>query len=520
MRAETEPCEAPGRTSGKSLDRERARSGGTNRWSSCSKVSGNAARVLREIVAYPPDDPKSVARNCQPEVAFARRNAGELSQDGANPMTAVAPDPVRTRDEFLTGLRLSGILSDRQYRKAEAELNPFARNARELAEDLIRGNFLTRFQVERLLTGRNDGFHLGQYLVLDYLAKTETSRLYKARHRTMNREVAIKVLKSELTDSPEIRVAIQTQCRKAARLAHPNVLTVLDVNTAGDRMYLVQEFVEGADASSLLQTNGPQPIPRLADLVRQAALGLAHAHEKGIIHGDLTPTALLVGRPGGAGAGDKPSVKISGLGLGHVLGERAESGFDFRAPELFEDQAEATFASDIYSLGCIFHFLLTGLPPYPALNAIEAAKAHRDKPLPPVHFRRPDLPLPIRGLLNRMLSKDPDHRPTADEIATELNSSSAIEDSGRIDFTLPRPSSAGMAALSSTLANIARSPFEDLNSAASAETMHGPDTLPIRTPQPRRMPTKPFPFIWAIAGLAGGAMALVLGVIVLMLANR
>ncbi len=435
-------------------------------------------------------------------------------------MAAVAPDRVRTRDEFLTGLRLSGILSDRHYQKATAELNPFARNARELAGDLIRGGYLTAFQVERLLSGRNDGFHLGQYLVLDYLAKTETSRLYKARHRTMNREVAIKVLKSELTDSPEIRAAIQAQCRKAARLAHPNVLTVLDVNTAGDRMYLVQEFVEGADASSLLQTNGAQPIPRLADLVRQAALGLAHAHEKGIVHGDLTPTALLVGRPGGGGSGEKPSVKISGLGLGQVLGERAESGFDFRAPELFEPQAEATVASDIYSLGCIFHFLLTGLPPYPALNPTEAAKAHRDKPLPAIQFRRPDLPLPIRGLLHRMLAKDPDHRPTADEIATELNTVPSMADSGRIDFTLPRPSTDGMAALSSTLANIARSPFEELNSAAASETLAGPETLPIRTPSPRRVPPKPFPFIWAMAGLAGGAMALALGVIVLMLANR
>jgi eukaryotic-like serine/threonine-protein kinase len=127
------------------------------------------------------------------------------------------PPDALTRDQFVASVRACGVLNSKQLTRLDDALSPFLRSPREVADHLIREQFLSRFQAERLLAGRADGFLIGPYAVLDYLGKTDASRAYKARHRTMNRLVEIQILTAEATATDDQRTAIHTAARAAAR---------------------------------------------------------------------------------------------------------------------------------------------------------------------------------------------------------------------------------------------------------------------------------------------------------------
>src|SRR5207248_9765603 len=142
--------------------------------------------------------------------------------------------------------------------------------------------------------------------------------------------------------------AFPPEARAAAALAHPNIVTVLDVNQAGARQYVVMEYVDGVGADVLVRQGGPLPTGRAGEVAGQAALGLQHAHDKGIAHGAVYPGCVLLGRS---------VVKVTGFGLGRLTDPTAPAGtatdpLDCRAPELFNPLARPTAASDVYSLGC------------------------------------------------------------------------------------------------------------------------------------------------------------------------
>lgn len=373
-----------------------------------------------------------------------------------------------TREQFIASVRASGVLTDRQFDRLTGALTVFQKSAREVAEFLVTGDWLTRFQAERLLHGKSEGFVLGPYVVQDYLFKSTTGRAYKARHRTMNRAVAVLVLKPELTATESVREAIRRQARSAARVAHPNVLTLLDVNTAGDRMYLVNEYVDGTDLAAMVRADGPMSVGKACEFARQTAVGLQHAHDKHTTHGRLSPSAVLVGRPGGNGPQGKPVVKVCGVGLGEFAG--TDQPAEYVAPELIANPTP-TVAADLFALGGVLHFLLTGMPPYPALS---------------IEHRRADLPAQLTAVVTACLNANPVRRPsTASEVANTLAAFSA-DGSALFDFALPaqEPYSLGTLnsgsasgsslplgiPLSATPPPVPQSPFADLGTDSMEAT--------------------------------------------------
>lgn len=407
-------------------------------------------------------------------------------------MPTAPATPDLTREQFLAGVRASGVLTDRQFDKLTGTLTVFQKSARDVAEFLVTGDWLTRFQAELLMHGKTDGFLLGPYVVQEHITRTASGRAYKAIHRTMNRAVAVLVLKQELTTGEGVREAIRVQARAAARLAHPNLLTLLDVNTAGARMYLVHEYVDGGDVAAVVRQGGPLSVPRACEFVRQAALGLQHAHDKQTPHGRLGPAAVLVGRPGGNGPEGKPVVKVCGLGLGDLAG--TDQPTEYAAPELTADPTP-TAAADLFALGGVFSFLLTGRPPHPAA---------------PLKALRADVPAPLLAVAEALLNPNPACRPaSAADVANAL-AAFASDDSAFIDFTLPDPGSHSAPAISGGLtilpvgiplpvtppAQPERSPFADLE-VEDAEEVSEDDTpvsgqavyTPVHTVR-RKRPTK------------------------------
>ncbi len=365
------------------------------------------------------------------------------------------------RDQFLAGVRASGVMADRQFDRATEALGPIQKTAGEVADFFVAHDWLTRFQADRLLLGRSDGFHLGPYVVLDYLGKSASARVYKARHRTMNRAVAVHVLKAELTDTEQVREGIRVQARLAARLAHPNVLTLLDVNSAGDRMYTVHEFVDGSDLGATVRANGRLTTAQACLFGRQIAAGLQHAHDKGTAHGRLTPAAVLVGRAGGHGPQDKPVVKVAGLGLAAFAAVEAEA--EYAAPD-----ASTGAAADLYSLGAVLHFLLVGRPPKGGVVCGELVV-------------RADVPAGLTAVIAALLSANPARRPASAALVADALDSFADDTAVNVDFNVPSAGPTSAATLSGGW-------------AVGTALMHPPASRPTMPTAASTPPPVPCPF--------------------------
>lgn len=340
------------------------------------------------------------------------------------------------RQTFLAHLRQSGLVTGEQMAKVVGRL-PDTNRAQVLARALVEQGLLTRFQAELLLIGKSNGFHLGQYRILDHLGRGGMGRVFKAEHQTMNRIVAVKVLASHLVKTAKAQQMFMREVRAAARLIHPNIVTAYDANQIGDRHYLVMEYVDGPNLEELVRQRGPLPIGVACDFVRQAALGLQHAHELGMVHRDIKPANLLVQRPTSNAPNAYCVVKILDFGLARLAtgGPAGKPGGDsimaventvlgtpdYLSPEQARNLHNVDIRSDIYGLGCTFYYLLTGRVPFPGGTTLEKLVRHSTVEAPAVEGVRNDVTPPVSAVLKRMMAKNPAHRfQTPAEVAATL----------------------------------------------------------------------------------------------------
>ncbi len=335
------------------------------------------------------------------------------------------------RDTFLEAVRAAGLLTPNQELKAAAITPPGS--ATDAACVLVAAGLLTRFQTDRLLTGRTDGFQLGQYVILDQVGRGSMSHVYQAKHRTMNRAVAIKVLSAELTRTAEARQTFQREVRTAGKLSHPNIVTAYDANELHDRFYLVLEFVDGPSLDTLVKQRGPLPVDEACEFVRQIAHGLMNAHEQGMVHRDLKPGNVLVARP-------TPSaplaVKIADFGIPRLV----PGAPDYLAPEQLHNPQAADHRTDLYSLGCVFYFLLTGQSPFASPTAEETTRRLLWEESPRVERLRPDVPAEVAAIVHRLLVKHPVARfASASEVLAGLDAACVPVSMpvDRVSFDLP-----------------------------------------------------------------------------------
>jgi WD40 repeat protein len=263
-----------------------------------------------------------------------------------------------------------------------------------------------------------------RYRVLRLLGQGGMGAVYQAEHLLMERTVALKIINKSLTTRPDLVERFRREVKAAARLAHPNIVTAYDAEQAGDTNFLVMEYVEGTNLARLVGERGPLPVPEACAYACQAALGLQHAYEHGLIHRDVKPLNLMV-TPGG-------QVKILDFGLArlagtsHAAGALTEPGTvmgtaDYIAPEQAWDPAAADVRADVYSLGCTLYFLLSGHPPFPEGTVLQKLLAHAEQTPTPLAALREDVPPGLACVLDRMLAKDPTRRyPTPAEVGQAL----------------------------------------------------------------------------------------------------
>ena len=264
-----------------------------------------------------------------------------------------------------------------------------------------------------------------RYRVVAALGTGGMGTVYRAEHRLMDRPVALKVIRGDLLGNPALVERFRREVRSAARLAsHPNIVAAYDAEQAGETHFLVMEFVEGTDLARLVDRRGPLPVGEACEYARQAALGLQHAFEDGMVHRDIKPQNLMRTTRG--------QVKILDFGLarfasevGSHAGVTAEGMVlgtaDYIAPEQIDDPHAADIRADIYSLGCTLYFLLAGRPPFPDGSLIQKLMAHREKTPRPLAEIRADVPPELAQVVERMMAKDPARRfQTPDEVARAL----------------------------------------------------------------------------------------------------
>jgi serine/threonine protein kinase len=288
-----------------------------------------------------------------------------------------------------------------------------------LAAMLVEMGILTSYQADQLKAGRRK-LSLGPYMVTDWIAQGGMGQVFKAVHEMMGREVAIKVLPLSKS-TPEAIVKFNREIRTQAQLDHPNLVRAYDAGHDGNVHYLVTEYVPGTDLRRLVRNEGKLTMQQAAQIISQAAMGLEHAHERGLIHRDVKPGNILVTPKGMA--------KVSDLGLSGWLDEgrndpragKVVGTPDYLSPEQIRTPARITPASDIYSLGCTLYYAITGKVPFPGGTAAEKARRHcEDTPWHPRRFNT-DVSEEFVEVIADMMEKDPaDRVPSAAEVVARL----------------------------------------------------------------------------------------------------
>ena len=258
-----------------------------------------------------------------------------------------------------------------------------------------------------------------RYRILNHLGSGGMGEVFKAEHRMMQRPVALKIIRNELTKHSDAVSRFRNEVQTAASLTHPNIVTVHDADEFGGVHFLVMEFVEGKTLYERVATNGPLDAEEAADIIRQVSNGLQHAHEQGMVHRDIKPHNLIITADG--------TVKILDFGLARfAMNVDPQSQFsesvgltaanltlgtpDFIAPEQANDARSADIRSDIYSLGCTFYFCLTGQTPFPSGSSLEKISSHMLLEPTSIATIRNDVDESIVAALEKMMRKDPAER--------------------------------------------------------------------------------------------------------------
>jgi serine/threonine protein kinase len=291
-----------------------------------------------------------------------------------------------------------------------------------------------------VLNGLRSDLHeakkFGQYQLREKLGVGGMGEVYLAEHQLLKRPCALKLIKPEAGDDPIALARFEREVQSAARLSHPNTIEIYDYGHTDDgTFYYVMEFLPGMSLQDLVQKYGPLPAGRAIYLFRQVCAGLAEAHAIGLIHRDLKPANIFITVRGG----EADIAKILDFGLVkatkdkdavNLTSDQRVSGTPlYMAPEQVTGDRALEARADIYALGAMMYFSLTGQPPFKAGSPFEVMMAHARDPVVPPTQLRPEIPADFEQVILRCLAKKPDDRfPDVKALGKALaNCATAIE---------------------------------------------------------------------------------------------
>ncbi len=322
-----------------------------------------------------------------------------------------------------------------------AMLHPeFAAHARRIASPelmtsnaltLLVGGALAIFGTHTINALRVEAFaarQFGQYRLGRRLGTGGMGEVYLAEHQLLKRPCAIKLIHSGRTGDRRAMARFEREVRTTARLSHPNTIEIYDYGRTGDgTFYYVMEYLRGLSLDELVVRHGPLPPGRVIYLLRQACAALGEAHAAGVIHRDIKPANIFASRRGNL----YDFVKLLDFGLVKTLSEPSSVQLSqdhtvagsplFMAPEQATGGRVPDGRTDLYALGAVAYYLLTGRPPFEGQTAMQVMIAHARDPVTPPSRLRPGLSADLEAIVLRCLAKDPAGRfPDADAFACAL----------------------------------------------------------------------------------------------------
>ncbi|MCE9534597.1 MAG: protein kinase [Planctomycetes bacterium] len=350
-------------------------------------------------------------------------------------------------DILIDALRETNLLRPEQVSQLVKEIGPKFEDTQELAKHIVRLGWITLYQAKKLLSGHGKDLILGHYVILDKLGEGGMGKVYKAKQLRLSRTVALKVIRPSLLANEMTLKRFHREAKSAAQLAHPNIVRLFDADQVGDRHFLAMEFVEGIDLTKLVKETGPLPVGMACSFIRQAASGLQHAHDLGLVHRDIKPSNLLVSAPNTTGKAVSGGViKILDMGLARAMIDNESDASitaltqdgtvigtpDFMSPEQAKNSSTVDARSDLYSLGCTLYYLLTGQSPFPHGTTMEKLIQHQMDQPSHINLIRNDVPDGVALIVHKLLAKKPEERyQSGKELATALEPWSVFDPSNK-----------------------------------------------------------------------------------------
>ena len=272
-------------------------------------------------------------------------------------------------------------LLDEAARTALSDLAQRFETPVQLVQELLRRGWLTAYQAKIALDGKADSLLFANYVILNQVGEGGMGRVFKARQRNLGRIVALKVLRRECLANTKMVKRFRREIEILGSLTpSPHIVRAIDSDRFDEQYFIVMEYIEGHDLARRVKRHGPLPVVHALDYARQAALGLQHAHEAGLVHRDIKPANLLVAH----GGGGRGVVKILDMGLARwteaegnltVMGSLMGTP-DFLAPEQARNPIGCDHRADLYALGCTLYYLITGRIPFPRGGVTERLLQH------------------------------------------------------------------------------------------------------------------------------------------------
>jgi serine/threonine protein kinase len=322
-----------------------------------------------------------------------------------------------TLRDFEQRLISSGLMTAEQAEEARTSLLESLGEAAENAtpqtwgKHLVQTKRATLFQVSAVASGRPARVVLGDYELQEKIASGGMGDVYKAHDRLTGAVAVVKVLPPASASDSELVKRFHREIRLLSEIKHPNIVGACDAGESEGSHFLAMEFVDGADLGRIIKLRGPMPAEDAVECIRQAAVGLAFAHERGVIHRDVKPSNLMLDHQG--------MVKILDMGLARILHNddgltstgSVLGSVDYMAPEQGIDSKLADHRADIYALGCTLFYLMTGRIVFDAKNISQKLLAHQDATPPSLAATCPGVSGKFEKLYQQMLAKAPKDRP-------------------------------------------------------------------------------------------------------------
>ena len=282
---------------------------------------------------------------------------------------------------------------------------------------LSQQGHLTGFEADALIAGHTGPYRLGPYSVREVVATGRLGNVFRAVHDEFQQAVSLKIFPASLSGDQDQMMRMGREARVSVEVDHPNVVRSFHMGKVGEVHFLAFEDLQGETLATTLSYDRKLSVEDASDFIRQAALGLAHLHEREIVHRDVQPGNLWIATDGTPKIMEFGAARdaLANLDTDEDAEETTQDStmlgsFDYMAPEQGQDTHLANAQSDIYSLGCTLYHCLTGQPPFPDKNPIRQMLRHANEAPKNVIELSPDVPTQLADVVSSMIAKKPEDR--------------------------------------------------------------------------------------------------------------